>query len=109
VRGRCVLLASLREQLRAPRKAEARIIIARLPSTIKIEGKRNSCQLAKNTPPLCVIVNVIVSSRERFARRSCLARAQIENEQMGYAVHEVIMPKEHKLHFRWKLASSRQK
>ena len=63
--GQCELLASLRQQLRALRKAEAHIIIARLTSTIKLDGKCNSCQLAKNTRPLCVIIDVIVSAAGR--------------------------------------------
>jgi len=64
--GQCA--AFLREQLRARRKAEAHIIIARLTSTTKVGGKCNSCQLTKNTPPLCAIIKVI----ESFAGRDLL-------------------------------------
>ena len=52
----------LGEQLRAPRKANTHISNARLTSTTKLDVKCNSCQLAKNTPPLSVIINVIASS-----------------------------------------------
>ena len=61
--GQCALLASLREQLRSSRKAEAHIIIARLTSTTKVGGKCN--QLTKHTPPLCVIIKVIEYSAGR--------------------------------------------
>ena len=37
----------------------------KIVSTIKVNGKCNSCQLAKNTRALCVIIDVIVSSAGR--------------------------------------------
>jgi len=83
--GQCALLASLREQLRATRKAAAHIIIAGMTFTTKVDGKCNNCELAKNTPPLCVKLHI----RD--------------------AVHAVIMPRQYNLYFLWKPAGFHKK
>jgi len=66
-----------------------------------------SLSASENTPPLCVIIHVTVSLAGRG--RSCHARALFEKEQTGYAVDEVIIPKQHNLHFRWKPAGALEK
>jgi hypothetical protein len=52
------------------RWAEARVKIARMTLTIKLDGNWSSFQLANNTPPLSVTGSVIAPSARMFSYQS---------------------------------------
>ena len=94
--GQCALLAFLRRQLRALRKAEANLNIARMTSTTKHDeeiGKEHNVIASSATGDL--LVEPVM--RERSLKKQ---------KQIDYTVHEVSMPEQHHFHFRWEPTGS---